>query len=130
MTEKSNSNNKTKKKMPKSLEYFQKGDYDKAIDEFSRMLELEPGKAEVYNNLALCYAGKNDVERAEKNYLKAIELNPMLPQVYINLTDIYYKEKKFGDAIGLLNTAIAKMPDNMVLRHYLARVYMEDSRLD
>src|SRR5574344_1722857 len=138
MTDENKSKNKTgekqktkpKNKMPKALEYFQKAEYDRAIDEFTKMLELEGDNAEIYNNLGLCYANKNNSEKAEKYYLKAIDINYKLPQVYINLTDIYFKEKKFGDAVGLLNTAIAKMPDNMVLRHYLARVYMEDSRLD
>ena len=35
-----------------------------------------------------------------------------------------------GSGIGLMTTGIVEIPDNLVLRHYLARFYMEDARLD
>ena len=78
----------------------------------------------------MCYANLGDFEKAEKNYLKAEELNPALPQIYINLADIYYRQKEMGKGIELISRGIANVPDNLVLRHYLARFFMEDARLD
>ena len=117
-------------KVDKALEYYQKGDYQKAIDTFSSVLETEKDSAEIHNNIALCYAQLGDMEKAEKYYLKAQELNPKLPQVYINLSDIYYRKKDMDSGIQLLSQGIFEIPDNLVLRHYLARFYMEDARLD
>lgn len=114
----------------KALELYNKGEYKEAIDAFSVVLEECPDNAELYNNIALCYANLGDYEKAEKNYLRAQELNPKLAQVYINLADIYYRKKDMASGIGLMTTGICEIPDNMVLRHYLARFYMEDSRLD
>ena len=116
--------------MQKAIEAFKKGEWDKAIDIFSSILEKEPDNAEIYNNMALCYANKGDDERAEKNYLKALELNPKIVQAYINLSDIYYRHKDYGHGIGLLTTGIYELPDELILSHYLARFYMEDARLD
>lgn len=113
-----------------ALELYNKGEYKEAIDAFSVVLEECPDNAELYNNIALCYANLGDYERAEKNYLRAQELNPKLAQVYINLADIYYRNKDMGNGIGLITTGICEIPDNMVLRHYLARFYMEDAKLD
>jgi len=113
-----------------ALEFYNKGEYKEAIDAFSVVLEECPDNAELYNNIALCYANLGEYEKAEKNYLRAQELNPKLPQVYINLADIYYRNKDMASGIGLMTTGISEIPDNMVLRHYLARFYMEDSRLD
>ena len=114
----------------KALEFYKEGKYNEAIDAFSSVLETEGDNAEVYNNIGLCYANLGEDEKAEKNYLKAQELNPKLPQVYINLADIYYKEKDMGSGIELMSQGIYEMPDNLVLRHYLARFYMEDAKLD
>ena len=75
-------------KIDKAFECFKKRDWNGAIDAFTSVLEIEPDNAEVYNNIALCYANSGDFEKAEKNYLKAIELNPKIPQAYINLADI------------------------------------------
>ncbi len=117
-------------KANKAIEAYNKGDYQKAIDLFSSVLETEHSSAELYNNIALCYSSIGDSEKAEKNFLKAQELNPKLPQIYINLADIYYKKKDFMNGIQLLSQGIYELPENLVLRHYLARFYMEDSRLD
>ena len=107
----------------KAIEFYNKGEYKEAIDAFSVILEECPDNAELYNNIALCYANLGDYEKAEKNYLKAQELNPKLPQIYINLADIYYRNKDMASGIGLITTGICEIPDNMVLRHYLARFW-------
>src|SRR5574344_2046493 len=79
-------------KADKAIEYYQKGEWKKAIDTFSSVLETNGDSAEVYNNIAQCYAQLGDDDNAEHNFLKAQKLNPKLPQVYINLSDIYYLE--------------------------------------
>ena len=117
-------------KADKAIEAYNKKDYQKAIDLFSSVLETEQSSAELYNNIALCYYNTGDFDKAEKNFLKAQNLNPKLAQVYINLADIYYKKKEYMNGIQLLSQGIYEIPDNLVLRHYLARFYMEDARLD
>ena len=118
------------KKIEKAINLYKSGEYEKAIDAFSSVIETEKPAAEIYNNLGLCYASVGNDEKAEDNFLKAIELNPKIPQVYINLADIYYKEHDIDSGIQLISQGIYELPDNMVLRHYLARFYMEDARLD
>lgn len=119
-----------KKQVDNAIELYNKGEFQKAIDIFSSVLETNTDNAEIYNNIALCYANLGEYEKAEKNYLKAQSLNPKLPQIYINLSDIYYRKKDMASGIGLLTTGICEIPDNLVLRHYLARFYMEDAKLD
>ena len=119
-----------KEKVDKAIELYQKGNYKEALDVFSSVLETCQDNAELYNNIALCYANLGDYDKAEKNYLKAQSLNPKLVQVYINLADIYCRRKDMGSGIELVSRGLSEIPDNLVLRHYLARFYMEDARLD
>ena len=118
------------KKTEKALELFNNKEWDKAIDAFSRILEKENDNPGLYNNLALSYYYAGEPEQAEKYLLKALSLNPKLAEIYINLTDLYFKQRNFADAIDLLQKGIYELPDNLIIRHYLARVYMEDARLD
>ena len=120
----------SEEKIKKALDFYKEGKYNEAIDSFSSVLETEGDNAEIYNNIGLCYANLGDDEKAEKNYLKSQEINPKLPQVYINLADIYYKQKDMGSGIELMSQGIYEIPDNLVFRHYLARFYMEDAKLD
>ncbi len=120
----------SEEKIKRALDLYKDGKYKDAIDAFSSVLETEGDNAEIYNNIGLCYANLGDDEKAEKNYLKSQELNPKIPQVYINLADIYYKQKDMGSGIELMTQGIYELPDNLVFRHYLARFYMEDAKLD
>ena len=120
-----------KEKIEKALECFKKNDWNGAIDLFTSILEIDTNNAEVYNNLGLCYANIGDEEKAEKNYLKCIELNPQIPQCYINLVDIYYKQRRVSEGINILSYGIDSIEGtNLLLRHYLARFYMEDAKQD
>ena len=119
-----------KEKIEQALKYYNEKEYEKAIDTFSSVLETSGDNAELYNNIGLCYACLGYDEKAENNYLKAQKLNPKLAQVYINLADIYYRQKDFGSGAQLMSQGLYELPDNLVLRHYLARFYMEDAKLD
>lgn len=119
-----------KEKLEKALDYFKKKDWNSAADLFTSILEVETDNAEIYNNLGLCYAQLGEDDKAEKNYLKCIELNPAIAQCYINLVDIYYKQRRMGEGINILSYAIDSLEDNLLFRHYLARFYMEDAKLD
>lgn len=114
----------------KALELFKNEKWKEAIDAISELLETETDNAELYNTLALSYYYLGDIEHAEQFFLKALGINPKLAEVYINLSDLYFKQRNYADAIGLLQTATLEIPENLVLKHYLARVYMEDAQLD
>ena len=118
------------KKIEEAIKLYNEKEYQKAIDIFTAVLEQIDDNAELYNNIATCYLQVGEFDKAEKNYLKAQELNPKLAQVYINLADIYYKRHDMDSGIQLISQGIYEIPENMVLRHYLARFYMEDARLD
>jgi tetratricopeptide (TPR) repeat protein len=117
-------------KIHAALEHYKKGEWEKAIDAFSCVLETVPDSAEIYNNMGICYAQLGDFEHAAKHYLRACELNPKAAQVYINLSDIYYRLRDFESGINLLSRSIDELPEHLPLRHLLARFYMEDSKLD
>lgn len=118
------------KQLEKALEFFKNKEWEKAIDAFSEILETVQDNAELYNNLALSYSYTGEYELAEKYYLKSLSINPKLPQVYINIADLYFNQRNFASAVNVLLNATYELPDNMVMKHYLARVYMEDARLD
>ena len=119
-----------KEKVDKAIELYQKGEYQKAIDAFSSVLETCADNAELYNNIALCYANLKDYDKAEKNYLKALELNPKLPQVYINLlrhylARFYMEDARLDLAIDELENILEKQPDNFDVYYDLGRVHFE-----
>ena len=60
-----------------SLSYEHVGQYDKAIADYTKAIELEPDDLN-YKNRADCYKEMKQYEKAIVDYTKAIELNPSL----------------------------------------------------
>ena len=61
-----------------------KGDFDRAIADFNRAIELKPDYAEAYNNRGNAYSDKGDFDHAIADFSKAIELKPDFPIAYNN----------------------------------------------
>ena len=56
------------------MSYFGKGEYDKAIIEFEKSIELDPNHTESYYYLGQCYLQKGIIEYNNKNIFKAYGL--------------------------------------------------------
>ena len=59
-----------------------------------------------------------------------MSFNPKSVQTYINLADVYYRNKNIVEAINLLENGVTLMPQEIALKHYLSRFYVEDCRYD
>jgi len=92
--------------------YGRHGNFEKAIEEFKKAIELKPGYADAYHNLANIYWQTNKINEAIKNYQKAIEINPNIWQSYQNLAAIYLEQKNFKLAEENLKKFIELQPAN------------------
>jgi tetratricopeptide (TPR) repeat protein len=66
------------------IEYYKKGDYDRAIADFSQAIRLDPNYAFAYYNRGVTYKTKGDADRAIEDYTQAIRINPNHANSYIN----------------------------------------------
>ena len=117
-------------KVELALESFKKGEYSEALELFKEALALDRDNPHILNNMGLCYLYLEDEITAEKTFLEALALDDKIVQVYINLADLYYRQHEMLKAIEILQNGVYKLPENPALRHYLARVYIDDSRYD
>lgn len=68
--------------------WSKKGDLAKAIDDYTRAIELEPGFALAHANRGAMYAGQKDDERALAEFQKAIELDSKYAYAYASRGEI------------------------------------------
>jgi hypothetical protein len=66
-----------------------KGEFDHAIADFTKAIELNPSHAAVYTNRGIAYEKKGKHDKAISDFTKAIELNPRLAEAYSNRGFVY-----------------------------------------
>ncbi|MGD8254129.1 MAG: tetratricopeptide repeat protein, partial [Syntrophobacterales bacterium] len=88
-----------------------KGQYDRAIADDNKAIEINPGCAQAYTNRGLTFASKRQYDQAISDYNKAIELNPRLAQTYYNRGLAYSQGKaQYAQAISDFTRAIEINP--------------------
>lgn len=86
------------------------GNPEKALESFSRAIELDSTIAESYFCRANINFGKKNYEPAIKDYLKAGELQPDYAENYNNLAFLYSETGRMDDAIVYYSKAINLKP--------------------
>ena len=56
--------------------YFISGKYDEAIEEFEKVVKINPKNADAYFNIGMVKEAKNDSSGAKKMYEKTLEIIP------------------------------------------------------
>jgi tetratricopeptide (TPR) repeat protein len=93
-------------------EFFNQGDADNAIAEYSKALELNPDNIAAQHRLGfLLYQVKGKFDEGMTHLLKAYKLDAQDPRVQYDLGMAYMHQGKLGDAARLLSEAIQRAPD-------------------
>jgi tetratricopeptide (TPR) repeat protein len=95
-----------------------KKDYDGAIQDYSKAIELVPQDAVAYKNRGNAYKAKGDYEYAFQDYSKAIELNPKDEYVYLLLIIASMKKTQlaYEDSIEKLRGYVNNNPSDEWVR--------------
>lgn len=96
----------------KANEYYRKADYDKAIELYTKLLELDTNNktfnSTIYANLALCYQKKSQLINALRDINKSILLNERYWKAYYRRATINLALKDIAKAKEDLNLVLSK----------------------
>jgi len=70
-----------------------KGQYDQAISDFSKAIELSPAYQKAYNNRGTIFGRMGQYDRAIADFNKALEIDSMVAETYNNLAWLYATAK-------------------------------------
>ena len=92
------------------------GQFDIAIVDLTRAIDLNPYMAEAYSNRGWAYFNVNYFESAIIDLNKAIELEPSLAIAYCNRGLVYYNKAKYDLAKADFNKTIELTKDPSLLQ--------------
>ncbi len=96
------------------IQYFKQGQHQKALDTFTKLIELDPKNADAYKNRGVTYMKLEKFDSAIKDFGKAEELFPELKGLYSNLGVAWYYKKEYVKAIKSYDIEIEMSPENHI----------------
>jgi tetratricopeptide (TPR) repeat protein len=94
----------------RGLAYRLKGEYDRAIQDYSQAIKLDAKSADAYNNRGVAYDNKGDYDHAIQDYDQAIKLRPSA-EAHFNRGNAYLGKGQHDHAIDDYNQALKLKPD-------------------
>lgn len=92
--------------------WAEKGDFDRAIADYTKAIEIDPIFADVYFYRGNAWHDKGDTDRAIADYTKVIELDPKSANSYLNRGSSWLKKGDFDRAIADYSMVTENDPKN------------------
>jgi tetratricopeptide (TPR) repeat protein len=106
--------------------------YDRAIEEFKRTLELTPAhrleNASTHLSLANVYKQKGEYNRAIEEARKAVSILPDYVKAYRLQAEVYYETERYAEAIEGLQLSLRLEPDDAESYFLLGNIYNKQGR--
>jgi tetratricopeptide (TPR) repeat protein len=121
---------KAKKFMRRGYEHYKNKRYKKAVAEYNKALQIDPGNPRAYFWRARCRLSIGRYDKAIADFNKAVKFDPNYSKAYDNLGWLYMKRGEFDKSIGFLNKSIKLKPDNSWAYYTRAHIRFEQGNID
>ena len=112
------------------LAFYEKSQYDLAIQELTRAQEKNPKFANAYYNLGLIHQKTGDRAKAIALGKRALEIDPKLHMAYYSLGAFYFENGQYPEAEEAYKKFLAVYPYFPEVHNLLAIVYSAQKQFD
>ncbi|MEW6455196.1 MAG: tetratricopeptide repeat protein [Acidobacteriota bacterium] len=117
----------SEKSFKQANEAFQKGDYEKAVNEYREALKEDPNEPIYYYNLGISYRKMNKNDEAIEAFKKMIEIQPQSFSGLKNLGELYGLKKDFEEASKYFKKAVEISPNDPEAYYNLGACLMNNA---
>ena len=119
---------RTKALYDTAYNWFKRGLHDKAIEDYTKVIEIVPDFADAYNERGIVYRHMKEYDKAIEDYNKAVEINPNHVVAYNNLSITYGMMVEPDKAIDAATKAIKADPTFPNAYHSRAIAWMKKNK--
>jgi serine/threonine protein kinase/Tfp pilus assembly protein PilF len=102
---------------------FNQGNYEMAIEEQNKALELDPDYGAAHNELGVIYIHLRNFDKSIEHFQKYASLNPKDANPLDSLAEAYFLMGRLDDAITKYREALAVKPDFLNPNYRIAYIY-------
>jgi serine/threonine protein kinase/Tfp pilus assembly protein PilF len=103
--------------------YYMSRDPDKAIEEYNKLLELDPNHGLALNQIAYTYVGMRNYEKALEYFKKYASLSPGDANPLDSMAEVYFWMGRLDEAIAKYKEALEVKPDFYMSMHNIQYIY-------
>jgi tetratricopeptide (TPR) repeat protein len=118
---KANTNTNADAIIRKGINYYERGDYDKAIAEFTAALNIQPNHIIAIISRGTSYYNKGDYDQAIIDYTSALRIEPNYAPSFLARGITYNRIGDYNKAIDDFNAALRIEPGNADAKSNLAK---------
>ena len=100
------------------------GAWEKAIQEFTRAIELDTAYIEARYNRGSLYEKLGDLEKASEDFKQVVSRAPAFPAARHNLGILYIKQQQWKDAERVFEEILEVEPREPDAHYHLAEIYL------
>ena len=114
--------------LEKARVYVLGKEYDLAIEEIKKAIELKPNYVDAVFLLSQIQVEKGEIEQAIASIQAGIQVDQYNPNLRFQLGLLYYNQQKFNDAITYFENAIMLSPNFANAKYFLGLSYYKNNR--
>jgi arylsulfatase A-like enzyme/Flp pilus assembly protein TadD len=111
------------------LDYYRLKDFNKAIEEFQRVLQLSPDYSLATYQLGLSYGRAGDNTRAIETLKRALQLDPTNFAAAYNLGAVYLQQQMTTEAVAAFRQSLTIAPEYVPAHLALGQVFMYQGQM-
>lgn len=109
--------------------YFKMNNYENAILDYTKAIQLDPNLPEAYLGLGIVYTRLGQYEKAEYHYSKVIQVEPANENAYTNRGFARMKLQNFSGALEDFNQSLRLNPKNGLVYANRGSLYYQIDKL-
>jgi len=113
-----------------AVSYQKQGEKVKAMEQYGKVIEIDPMNVEAHNNLGVIYKDMGKINQAAKAFQRALSMNPMHEKAHNNLGIIFYLQGNLEKAIGEFRGVLDINPRNREAYINLGVIYKRRNRTE
>ena len=105
--------------------YYEKGQLDKAIEQYEKAISIRENYPVAYGNIGAIYISKGDFNRAKEYLDKAVELKYNYPIAHYNLGLVYFQAGRMDEALKEMEISLGQLPQHYPSLNIIGRIYIK-----
>jgi tetratricopeptide (TPR) repeat protein len=126
---KSKPSRQAQKHLRKGYDHYKENRFEKAIDELSQAIEIDPQNFEAYFWRARAFMHKGQFENAIGDFNKVLDLNPGYSPAYDNLGWLFMRRNEYDQSLAYLNRSIELEPQNGWAHYMRSHIFFKKGDL-